>query len=123
MLVLGQALMAEPKVLMLDEPSAGLAPRIAADLIRTLATLHSEGMDLLLVEQFVRQALRVSSRAYVLDKGQIVMSGASEVLIQDPMIEEVYIGKLSVADMRSEELKSDADRFQHNDRAEAVEHD
>jgi branched-chain amino acid transport system ATP-binding protein len=96
MLVVGQALMAEPRLLMLDEPSAGLAPRIAADLIRKLATLHREGMDVLLVEQFVRQALRVSSRAYVLDKGRMVIEGMSEALIQDPTIEEVYIGRLAL---------------------------
>ena len=100
MLVVGQALMAEPRLLMLDEPSAGLAPRIAADLIRKLAALHREGMDVLLVEQFVRQALRVSSWAYVLDKGRMVIEGMSEALIQDPTIEEVYIGRLAVGASR-----------------------
>jgi len=100
MLVVGQALMAEPRLLMLDEPSAGLAPRIAAHLIRRLAELHREGMDVLLVEQFVRQALRVSSRAYVLDKGRMVIEGVSETLIQDPTIEEVYIGRLAVGASR-----------------------
>jgi branched-chain amino acid transport system ATP-binding protein len=93
MLAIGRALMSEPKVLLLDEPSLGLAPLITREIFRTIAQLSDEqGLTILLVEQNAKQALRIASRAYVLEVGRIVRDGSSEELMADDSIQRAYLG-------------------------------
>ncbi|TWA63508.1 amino acid/amide ABC transporter ATP-binding protein 2 (HAAT family) [Azospirillum baldaniorum] len=92
MLAIARALMTEPKLLILDEPSLGLAPIITADIFRTLVGLRRDGMTILLVEQMANQALAIADRAYVLEGGSIVLEGAAATLRRDPRIREAYLG-------------------------------
>ena len=92
MLAVGRALMSDPKLLMLDEPSLGLAPATTELMYETLSRLHKEGLTILLAEQSVELALEVSDRAYVLQVGRTVMSGASRDLADDPEVQRVYLG-------------------------------
>ena len=92
MLVIGRALMSEPRLLCMDEPSLGLAPIIVQDIFRTIQQINAEGTSVLLVEQNARYALSTASRAYVLQTGQILMSGDCKDLINDPKIKEAYLG-------------------------------
>ena len=92
MLVIGRALMSEPRLLCMDEPSLGLAPIIVQDIFKTIQQINAEGTSVLLVEQNARYALSTASRAYVLQTGQILMSGNCSDLIHDPKIKEAYLG-------------------------------
>ncbi len=92
MLALGRALMAKPRLLMLDEPSLGLAPMIVREIFRIIAALRQRGVSILLVEQNARAALQVADRAYVLETGQVVMQGAAQDLANDPRVVETYLG-------------------------------
>ena len=92
MLAVGRALMAKPKLLMLDEPSLGLAPLIVREIFRVIADLKSTGVSILLVEQNARAALQVADYAYVLETGEIALEGPSEKLIDDPKVVESYLG-------------------------------
>ena len=92
MLAVGRALMSNPKLLMLDEPSLGLAPATVELMYETLSRLHGEGLTILLAEQSVELALEVSDRAYVLQVGRTVMSGSSSELADDPEVQRVYLG-------------------------------
>ena len=92
MLAIARALMAQPRLLLLDEPSMGLAPLLVEDIFRTLQELNSRGLTILLVEQNVRQALKIADCAYVMETGQIVLSGPSSDLRQDSRVVEAYLG-------------------------------
>jgi branched-chain amino acid transport system ATP-binding protein len=92
MLAIGRALMSRPKLLMLDEPSLGLAPLIVEDVFRIIEALRQSGVSILLVEQNARAALCASDFGYVLETGEVVLSGASRDLLADPRIEETYLG-------------------------------
>lgn len=92
MLAIGRALMSRPKLLMLDEPSLGLGPLVAKTLFKVIEELNNEGVTILLVEQNVYYGLKVSHRAYVMEKGNIAMSGASQELINNPLIKTSYLG-------------------------------
>jgi len=92
MLALGRALMGKPRLLLLDEPSLGLAPLLVREIFRVLAELRRGGLSILLVEQNVRAALQISDYGYVLELGEIVTEGASEALAQDPRILATYLG-------------------------------
>ena len=92
MLAIGRALMTRPKLLMLDEPSLGLAPLLVAELFRVIREINSQGVTVLLVEQNVHQALEIAHRAYVLETGRIVKEGAGRDLLTDPAIKEAYLG-------------------------------
>lgn len=92
MLAIGRALMSRPKLLMLDEPSLGLAPTIVKTLVKVIEDLNKEGVTILLVEQNVYYSLKVSHRAYVMEKGNITMHGASHELLKNPSIKESYLG-------------------------------
>jgi len=92
MLTLGRSLMGRPRLLMLDEPSLGLAPLVVSDLANTIKRLHEDGLTVLLVEQNARMALRISDRAYALEVGEVVVSGGSESLNRDGYIKKAYLG-------------------------------
>jgi branched-chain amino acid transport system ATP-binding protein len=93
MLALGRALMARPALLMLDEPSQGLAPRIVREMFGAVAALHRDGVTVLLVEQNVRQALSVSSRGYVLENGRVVLEGPGRQLLASEATQKAYLGR------------------------------
>jgi branched-chain amino acid transport system ATP-binding protein len=92
MLALGRALMAKPRLLMLDEPSLGLAPLIVREIFRIIATLRGGGTGILLIEQNARAALQVSDHAYVLETGAIAMQGPAAELAADPRVIQTYLG-------------------------------
>ena len=92
MLALGRALMAKPRLLMLDEPSLGLAPRVVRDIYRIIADLKRSGVSILLVEQNARAALQVADRGYVLETGQITLEGSAADLAANPRVIESYLG-------------------------------
>lgn len=101
MLAVARGLMARPRVLVLDEPSVGLAPRIIAEIFTALDRLRADGeLSLLLVEQNARAALKVADRAYVMDRGRIVLDGPTAELLRDPRVQSAYLGGgyASVAD-------------------------
>jgi branched-chain amino acid transport system ATP-binding protein len=92
MLAIGRALMAQPKIMLLDEPSMGLAPVIVQEVFRTLARLKEHGMTMLLVEQFARTALEVADYAYVMERGQIAVAGTPEELRRNERVLKAYLG-------------------------------
>jgi branched-chain amino acid transport system ATP-binding protein len=92
MLAIARALMIRPRLLLLDEPSLGLAPRVAREIFHVIARLNAEGVTILLVEQNARRALAMASRAYVLETGRVVVSGAARALAADPRIRAAYLG-------------------------------
>lgn len=95
MLAVGRALMAKPRLLMLDEPSLGLAPLVTREIFRIISSLREQGVSILLVEQNARAALRVADYAYVLETGQIAMHGPARQLADDPRVIEAYLGMSS----------------------------
>jgi branched-chain amino acid transport system ATP-binding protein len=95
MLALGRALMAKPRLLMLDEPSLGLAPRIVREIMHIVADLRKTGVSILLVEQNARAALQVADYGYVLETGEIALEGASSTLAGNPRVAESYLGLAS----------------------------
>jgi branched-chain amino acid transport system ATP-binding protein len=92
LLAIGRALMQRPALLMLDEPSVGLAPRMVAVVFELVARIRAEGLSVLLVEQNVRQALALADRGYVLENGRIVLQGAGAELIEHPKVKRAYLG-------------------------------
>ena len=98
MLAIGRALMGRPRLLLLDEPSLGLAPVIVGQVFAMLQKLHADGLTILLVEQNARRALGVSFYAYVIERGQIVQDGASGDLLQDPTVIAHYLGQKPVSE-------------------------
>ncbi|MES2999760.1 MAG: ABC transporter ATP-binding protein [Pseudomonadota bacterium] len=92
MLAIGRALMAKPKVLLLDEPSMGLAPIVVQDIFKTVRHINALGVTILLVEQNVRQALRIADHGYVLETGSIVLEGPGPALLADPQVQKAYLG-------------------------------
>jgi branched-chain amino acid transport system ATP-binding protein len=92
MLAVGRALMAQPKVLMLDEPSLGLAPLVVRDIFRIVAKLRDTGVSILLIEQNARAALEVADYGYVLETGEIGLEGAATDLARDPRVIDTYLG-------------------------------
>ncbi len=92
MLATGRALMANPKILLMDEPSMGLSPILVKEIFRIIQTLHERGITILLVEQNAKVALSVSSRAYVLETGTIAMSGSAAELLEDDRVRKAYLG-------------------------------
>jgi branched-chain amino acid transport system ATP-binding protein len=97
MLAIGRALMAQPKLLMLDEPSLGLAPLIVREIFEVMATLRTTGVTILLVEQNARAALNVADHGYVLETGDLVLDGPAQQLASDPRVIETYLGAQKAA--------------------------
>ncbi len=92
MVAIGRALMSEPKLLMLDEPSLGLAPKLVDEVLDTVRRLKEEGVTILLVEQNVREALDLADRGYVIQSGRVVLEGTGEELLNDPQVQSAYLG-------------------------------
>ncbi|HJV60086.1 MAG TPA: ABC transporter ATP-binding protein [Albitalea sp.] len=92
MLAIGRALMAEPRLLLLDEPSMGLAPRLVAEIFSRIAALKALGTTILLVDQNARAALGIADRGYVMETGRIVLSGSAGELLHDPQVQQAYLG-------------------------------
>jgi branched-chain amino acid transport system ATP-binding protein len=95
MLAIARALLSKPKLLLLDEPSMGLAPLIVADVFRMIREIKSSGTTVLLVEQNAKQALKVADYGYVMETGKIIINGEAKDLLEDPRIVEAYLGKKS----------------------------
>lgn len=93
MLAVGRALMGRPKLLMLDEPSMGLAPIVIDEMFEKIVEINKQGTPILLVEQNAQLALEVSDRAYIIDNGNVVLSGESKSLLRDERVREAYLGK------------------------------
>jgi len=92
MLAMARALMARPKVLMLDEPSMGLAPIMVEKVFSIIREIHRQGMTILMVEQNAHKALDIAQRAYVLETGKIVLEGAAQTLMNNPQVQHAYLG-------------------------------
>jgi len=92
MLAIGRALMARPRLLLLDEPSMGLAPLLVQEIFKTLRELNERGLTIFLVEQNVRQALKIADDAYILESGKVVLSGSSAEMLNNPRVIQAYLG-------------------------------
>ncbi len=93
MLAVARSLMSRPKIMMLDEPSLGLAPLVVQDIFKIIQEINSEGVTILLIEQNANMALRIADKAYVLETGKITMQGAGKELLENESIKEAYLGK------------------------------
>lgn len=96
MLAIGRGLMAKPSLLLLDEPSLGLAPILVSAIFKMIQKIHAQGMTILLVEQNAKMALKVASRAYVLQTGEIVLQGSAKEIENSPAIQSAYLGGASL---------------------------
>ena len=92
MLAIGRALMSEPRLLILDEPSLGLSPLLVEELFALIERLHADGLSIFLVEQNVFQSLGIADRAYVIENGVVAMSGAAGEMMRDPQLKKSYLG-------------------------------
>jgi branched-chain amino acid transport system ATP-binding protein len=92
MLAIGRALMARPRLLLLDEPSMGLAPRLVAEIFAQIADLKAQGTTILLVDQNARAALAIADRGYVMETGRVVLCGPAAELLRDPQVQQAYLG-------------------------------
>jgi branched-chain amino acid transport system ATP-binding protein len=92
MLAIARSLMARPTLLMLDEPSLGLAPKLVGEVMAALAQLHRDGLTILLVEQNAQAALAIADRGYVLEAGQLTLQGPARQLLADPSLRAAYLG-------------------------------
>ena len=95
MLALGRALMSQPRLLLLDEPSLGLAPLIVREIFSIIASLRASGVAILLIEQNARAALQVADYGYVLEMGEVAIEGASATLAQDARVAATYLGRVA----------------------------
>ena len=100
MRAIGRALMARPRLLLLDEPSLGLAPMLAGEIFRTIQRINESGVAVLLVEQNARRALKLAARGYVLETGRVVVAGPSAALAGDPRVRTAYLGLAKTAAAR-----------------------
>lgn len=92
MLAIGRALMAKPRLLMLDEPSLGLAPFLVKEIFNIIRRINEEGVPILLVEQNAHMALEIAQRGYVLETGKVVLADEAKNLLQNPAVREAYLG-------------------------------
>ena len=94
MVAIGRAMMARPKIVLLDEPSLGLAPLLVREIFKLIQEINREGVTVLLVEQNARQALRIAHQAYVMEKGRITVSGPANRLMEEHNVVEAYLGEI-----------------------------
>ena len=92
MLAMGRAMMGLPKLLLLDEPSLGLAPLVVKNIFEVIAELNKQGMTILLVEQNAKRALALAQRAYVIEQGRVASTGSGDALLHDPQVQQAYLG-------------------------------
>jgi len=97
MLAMGRALMSRPKLLLLDEPSMGLAPLMVQKVFETVLAVSKEGVTILLIEQNAKLALEVSDRGYVMESGEITLAGDAKTLLHDPAVRAAYLGEAAAA--------------------------
>jgi branched-chain amino acid transport system ATP-binding protein len=97
MLAIGRALLSKPKLLLLDEPSMGLAPLIVADIFKIIKEINEAGTTVLLVEQNAKQALKIADYGYVMETGKIIIEGEAQNLLEDPRVVEAYLGRKSTS--------------------------
>jgi branched-chain amino acid transport system ATP-binding protein len=95
MLAVGRALMAKPRLLMMDEPSLGLAPLVAAEVFRVIQEIRSEGVTIFLVEQNANAALKIADYAFLLETGAVVLEGTGQELLDNPRVKQAYLGERS----------------------------
>ena len=93
MLAMGRAMLSKPKLLLLDEPSMGLAPLMVDKIFETVNTISKQGVTILLVEQNAKRALEAAHRAYVMESGEITVSGDAKALLDDPKVKAAYLGE------------------------------
>ena len=93
MLAIARGLMSSPRLIILDEPSLGLMPSMTQDLFRLIATINADGVGVLLVEQNLHQALRIAHRGYVLEKGEVVLSGSGADLLGNEYVQRAFLGR------------------------------
>jgi branched-chain amino acid transport system ATP-binding protein len=93
MLAIGRALMSSPRILLLDEPSLGLAPTLVRDILKLLVRLRDEGLTILLIEQDANAALKIADRGYVMERGRITIEGTAKELLGDDRVRQAYLGK------------------------------
>ncbi len=103
MLAIARALLSKPKLLLLDEPSMGLAPLIVADIFKIIKEIKDEGTTVLLVEQNAKQALKIADYGYVMETGKIIIEGKASDLLEDPRVVEAYLGRKSTGDAEEKE--------------------
>jgi len=108
MLAIGRALVARPRLLLLDEPSLGLAPKFVTRILQTLIDLKQEGKTILLVEQNARKALQIADHGYVMERGRIVLSGSGESLLNNPDVQRTYLGQHAARKTPAERAGRDA---------------
>jgi branched-chain amino acid transport system ATP-binding protein len=111
MLAIGRALMARPRLLLLDEPSLGLAPMVVSEIFRVLKDLKDEGKTIFLVEQNARRALQLADRGYVLARGSITLEGTGEDLLNNPEVQRSYLGRRATSEGRKESRGEGEDPF------------
>jgi branched-chain amino acid transport system ATP-binding protein len=92
MLAIGRCLMGQPRLMMFDEPSLGLAPAVVSEMFRIIRQLHTDGMTVILVEQNVQTSLKLADRGYVLENGNVVLSGTGSDLLNDEGVRQAYLG-------------------------------
>jgi branched-chain amino acid transport system ATP-binding protein len=95
MLAIGRAIMGLPRLLLLDEPSLGLAPLVVKNIFEVICTLNQEGITILMVEQNARKALTLAQRAYIIEQGRVVGSGTGTELLNDPQVQRAYLGGMN----------------------------
>ena len=93
MLAIGRALMSSPRMLLLDEPSLGLAPTLVRDILKLLVRLRDAGLTILLIEQDANAALKIADRGYVMERGRITIEGTAKELLGDDRVRQAYLGK------------------------------
>jgi len=102
MLAVGRALMAKPRLLMMDEPSLGLAPLVVAEVFRVIAGVRNEGITVFLIEQNARAALEIADYAFVLETGSVVLDGPGKELLHNPRVRQAYLGEPSTANVQAD---------------------
>ena len=93
MLAVARALMSRPKLMMMDEPSLGLAPLIVRDIFQIIKEINKQGVTILLIEQNANMALHTADKGYVMETGEIILEGSGKELLENPVIQEAYLGK------------------------------